>query len=333
MSIVLMNRVWQGNTTEGTERLVLLALADQANDEGFCWPSQSTIATKCNLSRAAVNRHIRNLIEKGEVEISKASPAKYNHKSLTYIVHPLPANPNAPPKKRTPKKFLPPSAPVNISLQESTCKHIFTGTCKDMLTGTCKDMFTESMIEPPLEPFVGENRQQSQQPVLSSWSLMGGEGQKTSNQTSNPGARAALEASLKRQASGAPDLAWVPEPVRLLADAFVRRTGLRPIKRDRSGWLKALAEWQETHLSEQDIIASIDRLKADRMTIASPFSVTSTARAIQAERRLRQEQEPDITMQMLPGETGTEFSRRMQRDFEQSLPVLKQKLGAAQSRR
>lgn len=44
MSIAIMSAVW--NTYDGTpaRKLVLLALADHANDEGVCWPSLGRIA-------------------------------------------------------------------------------------------------------------------------------------------------------------------------------------------------------------------------------------------------------------------------------------------------
>lgn len=62
MSIKLMNAVWSEPTTSGSKRLILLALADNANDEGCCWPSLETIARKCNLSR----RYVIDVI--GELE-------------------------------------------------------------------------------------------------------------------------------------------------------------------------------------------------------------------------------------------------------------------------
>lgn len=58
MSIELMTAVWRTEIGPPVTRLVLLALADSANDEGVCWPSMSTVARKagCGVStaRAAV---------------------------------------------------------------------------------------------------------------------------------------------------------------------------------------------------------------------------------------------------------------------------------------
>ena len=49
----------------------MLALADQANDDGFCWPSLATIANKANLSRRYVIRIINKLEREGLIQIEK----------------------------------------------------------------------------------------------------------------------------------------------------------------------------------------------------------------------------------------------------------------------
>lgn len=52
-----------------TEKLVLLALADHANMEGQCWPSQTKIAQRCSLSRGRVNKAFGKLEELGFLSI------------------------------------------------------------------------------------------------------------------------------------------------------------------------------------------------------------------------------------------------------------------------
>lgn len=46
-----------------TDKLVLLALADCANDDGHCWPSIATIARKSGVSERSVQRAIRKAEE------------------------------------------------------------------------------------------------------------------------------------------------------------------------------------------------------------------------------------------------------------------------------
>ena len=62
---------WALSQTTGspTSKLVLFKLADQANDNGTCWPSQKTMAAHCECNRATVNRHIKKLVEKGLIEV------------------------------------------------------------------------------------------------------------------------------------------------------------------------------------------------------------------------------------------------------------------------
>jgi hypothetical protein len=63
MSIKLMTAVWDREDLSSTQKLVLLALADWANDEGLCWPSIDRVAKKSSLKKRAVQLAIRSLEE------------------------------------------------------------------------------------------------------------------------------------------------------------------------------------------------------------------------------------------------------------------------------
>jgi DNA-binding MarR family transcriptional regulator len=59
-----MSLVFENQALSSTEKLIMLALADHANDEGkSVYPSQITISRKTGLARGTVNRHIQNLID------------------------------------------------------------------------------------------------------------------------------------------------------------------------------------------------------------------------------------------------------------------------------
>ena len=64
MSVRIMSAVWQVDLP-GTEKLVLLALADWSNDDGRCWPSMQQLATKSGLTDRAVRAIIGRLVDKG----------------------------------------------------------------------------------------------------------------------------------------------------------------------------------------------------------------------------------------------------------------------------
>lgn len=69
MSIKLMSDVWDVSVFKGNAKLIMLCLADFANDEGHCWPSHATIARKCTLSVSTVKAQIRKLITEGWLRV------------------------------------------------------------------------------------------------------------------------------------------------------------------------------------------------------------------------------------------------------------------------
>ena len=68
MSIRVMTSVWDDLRTQAhSELLVLLALADWANDDGYCWPTISALATKARLSERAVQQILGRLTATGRI--------------------------------------------------------------------------------------------------------------------------------------------------------------------------------------------------------------------------------------------------------------------------
>jgi hypothetical protein len=49
MSVGMLSRVWKHSKARFGDRLVLLAIADFANDAGEAWPSVETLAKKSRL--------------------------------------------------------------------------------------------------------------------------------------------------------------------------------------------------------------------------------------------------------------------------------------------
>ena len=71
MSIAWMTRVWRSPAPKGADRMMLLALADNANDEGFCWPSIRTLSKKCAVSERAARRTVHRLAQSGYVAVEE----------------------------------------------------------------------------------------------------------------------------------------------------------------------------------------------------------------------------------------------------------------------
>jgi DNA-binding transcriptional regulator YhcF (GntR family) len=82
MSVLLMTKAWKINVENAARKLVLIKLADNANEQGICWPSYKNLAINCEMSRRTVMRHVEDLIltgfikkqsRKGGVHINKSN--------------------------------------------------------------------------------------------------------------------------------------------------------------------------------------------------------------------------------------------------------------------
>jgi len=66
MSIKILNQAWEIPVGDPTRKLVLMCLADHANeDDRTCWPAIDTIARKCEVGARTVQRHIKELEKTG----------------------------------------------------------------------------------------------------------------------------------------------------------------------------------------------------------------------------------------------------------------------------
>lgn len=82
MSVRVMTEVWALDLPD-SQKIVLLALADSANDEGFCWPSMASLARKCSKGERTVQGVIKQLVEAGHLTRKEVLG-----KGCQYIVHP-----------------------------------------------------------------------------------------------------------------------------------------------------------------------------------------------------------------------------------------------------
>lgn len=98
-----MSAVFESKTLGPTERLVMLALADHADDEGKCYPSILRIQERTGLSERAVQTNVRKLVDLGYLLV-QVGGGKGN--ANLYFVTPNPAA-DAPRTKRTPAAYAP----------------------------------------------------------------------------------------------------------------------------------------------------------------------------------------------------------------------------------
>lgn len=64
-----MSEIFDSTTLAPTERLIMLALADHASDDGVCWPSIARLTQKTGLGERAVQANIRKLRDAGYITI------------------------------------------------------------------------------------------------------------------------------------------------------------------------------------------------------------------------------------------------------------------------
>ena len=102
----MLSRVWEHSRLGGTELLMLLAIADFADDDGRAYPAVPTLARKCRLQKRRANYILSALKASGELEVhDNAGPRGTNRYRITLPLHPsAPVQRTAPlhPSARTP---------------------------------------------------------------------------------------------------------------------------------------------------------------------------------------------------------------------------------------
>jgi len=85
MSIKVSLHYWdQAAVPNHTEKLVLLALADWCNDEGWCFPSIPEVARRCSLTDRGVQKVMARLIETGHLRIEENAGRRTGRGSATH---------------------------------------------------------------------------------------------------------------------------------------------------------------------------------------------------------------------------------------------------------
>ena len=70
MTIRAMNWAW-GVDLPPAMKLVLLKLADRANDDGECWPGMEVVAEACGVSVRSVMRYVKQMEEMGLLRVDR----------------------------------------------------------------------------------------------------------------------------------------------------------------------------------------------------------------------------------------------------------------------
>ncbi|MGW7688896.1 helix-turn-helix domain-containing protein [Streptomyces asiaticus] len=87
MSIKVTNWAWARSEARNGARLVMLALADRADDDGFAWPSVEDLCERTKLSPRAVQKAITSLVELGELKVESGGGRRVRNR---YTITPKP---------------------------------------------------------------------------------------------------------------------------------------------------------------------------------------------------------------------------------------------------
>ena len=96
MSIKCLAWAW-GRQLPPLPKLILLAVADHADDTGFAWPGINGVAEKCGLSRRTVQRHMNYLTDKGLITVEPRTRPDGSATSNSYQVNIPPVSERHPP--------------------------------------------------------------------------------------------------------------------------------------------------------------------------------------------------------------------------------------------
>ncbi|SEG13049.1 Helix-turn-helix domain-containing protein [Marinobacterium lutimaris] len=83
--MVLMVEALQARIGNPGRKLVLIKLADNANDKGECWPSYQHVADQCEMGRSTVKAHIKALAAAGFIKVTARNDGKSSNAYLLTI--------------------------------------------------------------------------------------------------------------------------------------------------------------------------------------------------------------------------------------------------------
>ena len=239
-----MTYIWDNSKASGSELLLLLAIADHSADDGYCWPTIETLAKKIRMSRWSVMRSVSSLVEKGELYVVKSN------KNNRYVVV---MGRESEEIEQVLKQRKETSIGNNLSrskLQRSTDATQIRSKGATQIRSTDATLIIN---EPSLEP--KEHGDKASPTVSQSKNKVRGELEIHFSEVTGLQRPKTNTQKQKREAGS---LWW--GPLREIAE---------------------LCEWN-TGRSTKLIDTTVEKMKSDKLTIASPKSILNLAKAIMA---------------------------------------------------
>lgn len=102
MSHAVSSWAWSQKCASTSQKLVLVKLADSANDDGVCWPSLRTLERDLGMTRSTVARHVKSLGAAGLLTVEERRHADGGLRSNLYHLHRAIPEGGVPPGRDTP---------------------------------------------------------------------------------------------------------------------------------------------------------------------------------------------------------------------------------------
>lgn len=130
MSNDAITAVLSRSQSKGSARLIMIILADYANEDGTAWPSASTLAVKSNMSKRNVMTTLSKLEKSGELKRLGSGVRGVVKYHITVVTSEL----------------------CSTYEDQFTSEDQFIGASEDRFIGTSEDHCTQPLTNPLLEP-------------------------------------------------------------------------------------------------------------------------------------------------------------------------------------
>lgn len=86
MSNKALSYIFEHSETKGSARVLMLTIADMANDDGECYPGKAKLAAKVNVSERQLTTLIRDCEALGELRVFQRSHSAEDHRTNKYYI-------------------------------------------------------------------------------------------------------------------------------------------------------------------------------------------------------------------------------------------------------
>jgi len=289
-----MSAIFEVEITEGLQtpdgknvappalKLVLLALADHAGDDGEgAYPSMTRLENKTGLSRPTVSHALQALMHAGWIERIGVSNLGTTHYK---IIHPSkwPSKPSLPvlvnPVYQGSKLGL--LEVVNPVYLNHPFNHQLTPneTFNVAASAATPELQNREILQPEqtdITPDRQESAPTQTQDLPADWAIAG-----AGRPIKNERVAQILAGQQARQDNDfAPS--WLPEEHRDRYRIFASMTGLRPVgRKEQNSWIGAFRQMASAGITADILRAALQKLQKDGMSIANPYSAYKTARSL-----------------------------------------------------